>query len=93
MFKFLCDSSFFSAYILIINSIIYLCPHCDRFLEFNTLNFVFPDHQKLEREARICRLLKHPNIGKCYFVFSVINKTGGQVSVTVTAQSRKSAYV
>lgn len=23
------------------------------------------DHQKLEREARICRLLKHPNIGKC----------------------------
>lgn len=21
------------------------------------------DHQKLEREARICRLLKHPNIG------------------------------
>lgn len=25
----------------------------------------FVDHQKLEREARICRLLKHPNIGKC----------------------------
>lgn len=25
---------------------------------------VFPDHQKLEREARICRLLKHPNIGE-----------------------------
>lgn len=23
------------------------------------------DHQKLEREARICRLLKHPNIGEC----------------------------
>jgi len=22
------------------------------------------DHQKLEREARICRLLKHPNIGE-----------------------------
>lgn len=22
------------------------------------------DHQKLEREARICRLLKHPNIGR-----------------------------
>ena len=22
------------------------------------------DHQKLEREARICRQLKHPNIGK-----------------------------
>lgn len=27
--------------------------------------FLFPsDHQKLEREARICRLLKHPNIGE-----------------------------
>ena len=22
------------------------------------------DHQKLEREARICRQLKHPNIGR-----------------------------
>lgn len=27
------------------------------------------DHQKLEREARICRLLKHPNIGKCVLVY------------------------
>ncbi|KAF4794518.1 Calcium/calmodulin-dependent protein kinase type II subunit gamma [Turdus rufiventris] len=26
------------------------------------------DHQKLEREARICRLLKHPNIGKLPWV-------------------------
>lgn len=26
--------------------------------------FLFADHQKLEREARICRLLKHPNIGE-----------------------------
>ena len=26
------------------------------------------DHQKLEREARICRLLKHPNIGKCPYI-------------------------
>lgn len=25
---------------------------------------LFADHQKLEREARICRLLKHPNIGE-----------------------------
>ncbi|KAJ8778716.1 hypothetical protein J1605_013393 [Eschrichtius robustus] len=25
--------------------------------------FLSPDHQKLEREARICRLLKHSNIG------------------------------
>lgn len=31
------------------------------------------DHQKLEREARICRLLKHPNIGKhpCLGYFGV----------------------
>lgn len=28
------------------------------------------DHQKLEREARICRLLKHPNIGKFPKTFS-----------------------
>lgn len=29
------------------------------------LIFLFlADHQKLEREARICRLLKHANIGK-----------------------------
>ena len=26
---------------------------------------LFADYQKLEREARICRLLKHPNIGEC----------------------------
>lgn len=28
------------------------------------LPLLSPDHQKLEREARICRLLKHSNIGK-----------------------------
>ncbi|TRY88961.1 hypothetical protein DNTS_013332 [Danionella cerebrum] len=27
-----------------------------------TVLFSLTDHQKLEREARICRLLKHPNI-------------------------------
>lgn len=26
--------------------------------------FISADHQKLDREARICRLLKHPNIGE-----------------------------
>lgn len=26
--------------------------------------YLSADHQKLEREARICRLLKHPNIGE-----------------------------
>lgn len=29
-----------------------------------TVTFLSSDHQKLEREARICRLLKHPNIGE-----------------------------
>lgn len=29
-----------------------------------TCVYVSADHQKLEREARICRLLKHPNIGE-----------------------------
>lgn len=40
--------------------------------------FWLSDHQKLEREARICRLLKHPNIGKdmsFYFCSSFTNKT------------------
>lgn len=37
----------------------------------DTVSFLFPlsfssDHQKLEREARICRLLKHPNIGESF---------------------------
>ncbi|CAG14866.1 unnamed protein product, partial [Tetraodon nigroviridis] len=32
---------------------------CDLALTFLLLS---SDHQKLEREARICRLLKHPNI-------------------------------
>uniref|UniRef100_A0A8D3E195 calcium/calmodulin-dependent protein kinase n=1 Tax=Scophthalmus maximus TaxID=52904 RepID=A0A8D3E195_SCOMX len=30
----------------------------------NTKKLSARDHQKLEREARICRLLKHPNIGE-----------------------------
>lgn len=36
------------------------------------------DHQKLEREARICRLLKHPNIGEdtsFYFYSPRTNRT------------------
>ncbi|XP_017370523.2 uncharacterized protein LOC108293562 [Cebus imitator] len=32
----------------------------------NTKKLSARDHQKLEREARICRLLKHPNIGEPY---------------------------
>lgn len=34
-------------------------------LTWTHLGICVSDHQKLEREARICRLLKHPNIGEC----------------------------
>ena len=33
-------------------------------LTWTHLGICVSDHQKLEREARICRLLKHPNIGE-----------------------------
>ncbi|XP_068054626.1 calcium/calmodulin-dependent protein kinase type II subunit gamma isoform X20 [Anomalospiza imberbis] len=53
-----------------------------------------PDHQKLEREARICRLLKHPNIvrlhdsiseeGFHYLVFDLV--TGGELFEDIVAR-------
>uniref|UniRef100_H3B5X6 calcium/calmodulin-dependent protein kinase n=1 Tax=Latimeria chalumnae TaxID=7897 RepID=H3B5X6_LATCH len=52
----------------------------------NSQNASLPDHQKLEREARICRLLKHPNIvrlhdsiaeeGHHYLVFDLVGGGG-----------------
>ncbi|XP_054493646.2 calcium/calmodulin-dependent protein kinase type II subunit gamma isoform X9 [Agelaius tricolor] len=52
------------------------------------------DHQKLEREARICRLLKHPNIvrlhdsiseeGFHYLVFDLV--TGGELFEDIVAR-------
>lgn len=36
---------------------------------FNRALFYFADFQKLEREARICRKLQHPNIGKSIRTF------------------------
>ncbi|KAK1791838.1 hypothetical protein P4O66_013816, partial [Electrophorus voltai] len=55
---------------------------------------VFKDHQKLEREARICRLLKHPNIvrlhdsiseeGFHYLVFDLV--TGGELFEDIVAR-------
>lgn len=41
----------------IISSWYWWCPLC---------SVLSSDHQKLEREARICRLLKHPNIGESF---------------------------
>ncbi|XP_035997839.1 calcium/calmodulin-dependent protein kinase type II subunit gamma isoform X9 [Fundulus heteroclitus] len=55
---------------------------------------VSQDHQKLEREARICRLLKHPNIvrlhdsiseeGFHYLVFDLV--TGGELFEDIVAR-------
>uniref|UniRef100_A0A4W6E8L4 calcium/calmodulin-dependent protein kinase n=1 Tax=Lates calcarifer TaxID=8187 RepID=A0A4W6E8L4_LATCA len=45
----------------------------------NTKKLSARDHQKLEREARICRLLKHPNIGE-----DVV--TGGELFEDIVAR-------
>uniref|UniRef100_A0A452HPK4 calcium/calmodulin-dependent protein kinase n=1 Tax=Gopherus agassizii TaxID=38772 RepID=A0A452HPK4_9SAUR len=57
-------------------------------------NLLILDHQKLEREARICRLLKHPNIvrlhdsiseeGFHYLVFDLV--TGGELFEDIVAR-------
>uniref|UniRef100_A0A3B3WJP3 Protein kinase domain-containing protein n=1 Tax=Poecilia mexicana TaxID=48701 RepID=A0A3B3WJP3_9TELE len=48
----------------------------------NTKKLSARDHQKLEREARICRLLKHPNIGDVFTQWdaSVKNTSRAQAS-------------
>ncbi|XP_028983003.1 calcium/calmodulin-dependent protein kinase type II subunit gamma isoform X2 [Betta splendens] len=60
----------------------------------NTKKLSTRDHQKLEREARICRLLKHPNIvrlhdsiseeGFHYLVFDLV--TGGELFEDIVAR-------
>uniref|UniRef100_A0A8C1KFF2 calcium/calmodulin-dependent protein kinase n=1 Tax=Cyprinus carpio TaxID=7962 RepID=A0A8C1KFF2_CYPCA len=60
----------------------------------NTKKLSARDHQKLEREARICRLLKHPNIvrlhdsiseeGVHYLVFDLV--TGGELFEDIVAR-------
>ncbi|XP_075142758.1 calcium/calmodulin-dependent protein kinase type II subunit delta isoform X29 [Leptodactylus fuscus] len=60
----------------------------------NTKKLSARDHQKLEREARICRLLKHPNIvrlhdsiseeGYHYLVFDLV--TGGELFEDIVAR-------
>ncbi|XP_019720570.1 calcium/calmodulin-dependent protein kinase type II subunit gamma isoform X2 [Hippocampus comes] len=63
---------------------------CARYANTHAQN----DHQKLEREARICRLLKHPNIvrlhdsiseeGFHYLVFDLV--TGGELFEDIVAR-------
>uniref|UniRef100_A0A8C1PNS2 calcium/calmodulin-dependent protein kinase n=1 Tax=Cyprinus carpio TaxID=7962 RepID=A0A8C1PNS2_CYPCA len=60
----------------------------------NTKKLSARDHQKLEREARICRLLKHPNIvrlhesiseeGVHYLIFDLV--TGGELFEDIVAR-------
>lgn len=57
---------------LAVSPVVAACPACSRAQgcywmqghEVMPCPFLSPDHQKLEREARICRLLKHSNIGE-----------------------------
>uniref|UniRef100_A0A8B9CEN2 calcium/calmodulin-dependent protein kinase n=1 Tax=Anser brachyrhynchus TaxID=132585 RepID=A0A8B9CEN2_9AVES len=78
---------------------IFLSPHIIRKGELwdcahNFLLSFVADHQKLEREARICRLLKHPNIvrlhdsiseeGFHYLVFDLV--TGGELFEDIVAR-------
>nr|XP_008300218.1 PREDICTED: calcium/calmodulin-dependent protein kinase type II subunit alpha [Stegastes partitus] len=50
----------------------------------NTKKLSARDHQKLDREARICRLLKHPNIGEYYCVYCQV--TGGELFEDIVAR-------
>ncbi|XP_025112082.1 calcium/calmodulin-dependent protein kinase type II delta chain-like isoform X10 [Pomacea canaliculata] len=80
-------------------SIVRRCVQKATGLEFaakiiNTKKLSARDHQKLEREARICRLLKHPNIvrlhdsiqddGYHYLVFDLV--TGGELFEDIVAR-------
>uniref|UniRef100_A0A3Q3WZU1 calcium/calmodulin-dependent protein kinase n=1 Tax=Mola mola TaxID=94237 RepID=A0A3Q3WZU1_MOLML len=54
----------------------------------NTKKLSARDHQKLEREARICRLLKHPNIGesKQKSCVCMCRVTGGELFEDIVAR-------
>ncbi|XP_027042895.1 calcium/calmodulin-dependent protein kinase type II delta chain-like isoform X1 [Pocillopora damicornis] len=80
-------------------SIVRRCVHKETRLEYaakiiNTRKLSSRDLQKLEREARICRLLKHPNIvrlhasiaeeGYHYLVFDLV--TGGELFEDIVAR-------
>ncbi|XP_066915663.1 calcium/calmodulin-dependent protein kinase type II subunit alpha-like isoform X1 [Clytia hemisphaerica] len=80
-------------------SIVKRCIHRENRMEFaakifNTRKLSSRDLQKLEREARICRMLKHPNIvrlhasipedGVHYLVFDLV--TGGELFEDIVAR-------
>ena len=80
-------------------SIVKRCVHKETRMEyaakvFNTKKLSARDLQKLEREARICRMLKHPNIvrlhasipeeGMHYLVFDLV--TGGELFEDIVAR-------
>nr|NP_001191515.1 CaM kinase II delta [Aplysia californica]ACN43222.1 CaM kinase II delta [Aplysia californica] len=90
---------FFSVFFRGAFSIVRRCVQKTTGLEFaakiiNTKKLSARDHQKLEREARICRLLKHPNIvrlhdsiqdeGFHYLVFDLV--TGGELFEDIVAR-------
>uniref|UniRef100_A0AAQ4RFH9 calcium/calmodulin-dependent protein kinase n=1 Tax=Gasterosteus aculeatus aculeatus TaxID=481459 RepID=A0AAQ4RFH9_GASAC len=56
----------------------------------NTKKLSARDHQKLEREARICRLLKHPNIGESSIAehaqVHTLRVTGGELFEDIVAR-------
>uniref|UniRef100_A0A8C5KG15 calcium/calmodulin-dependent protein kinase n=1 Tax=Jaculus jaculus TaxID=51337 RepID=A0A8C5KG15_JACJA len=56
----------------------------------NTKKLSARDHQKLEREARICRLLKHPNIGNPCLPLTIssvtYSVTGGELFEDIVAR-------
>jgi len=50
------------------------------------------DYQKLEREARICRMLKHPTIGKYIFrrlQYLAVTEPSAQTRVTTSKKAEK----
>ncbi|XP_065054819.1 calcium/calmodulin-dependent protein kinase type II delta chain-like isoform X1 [Rhopilema esculentum] len=80
-------------------SVVKRCVHKETRMEyaakiFNTRKLTARDLQKLEREARICRMLKHPNIvrlhaslpeeGVHYLVFDLV--TGGELFEDIVAR-------
>ncbi|VDP88741.1 unnamed protein product [Echinostoma caproni] len=73
-------------------SIVRRCIQLSTGLEFaskiiNTKRLSSRDMQKLEREARICRLLKHPNI-EYLFLYPIFDPdvTGGELFEDIVAR-------